>query len=420
MNNQMEFVTYTMVDEEKEGNNLLNSVNMKYNSSTSEAPDRTAMTTAVVLYKEPSSLKRQTTKKKVRKEKKILTLDALQQAVKTAQEKLEECEEREKGKVQKQLVKAKNAYKKKLLQTSLLMPVEIWTYEEDEKRCFLKKEIKEVMIAQNPSFCSQTKIWQQAKEIFNDPNFEKDSPKYMTHAQIFFDANIELADPNGNLIEKGTQNTLIPVCSVKEQVMIQAIYNLNIEAMVEGRELIPVTNVQVKSFDSLQECAQYEGTNLSLDRGLKGKEKVELSCLATQNEFMLKVQQVSREYNMPASTAVKYYLFGKKLTSSQWNDATRGMLPLQFQYDLNVGDKIIQTLLNIGLDTRDIKKRYFVDAFTKYQNVISSQTHQRNGLEKAMKILETLTPEDAEFLKELTDNQVENILILLQSKSENQ
>ena len=123
MNNQMEFVTYTMVDEEKEGNNLLNSVNMKYNSSTSEAPDRTAMTTAVVLYKEPSSLKRQTTKKKVRKEKKILTLDALQQAVKTAQEKLEECEEREKGKVQKQLVKAKNAYKKKLLQTSLLMPV---------------------------------------------------------------------------------------------------------------------------------------------------------------------------------------------------------------------------------------------------------------------------------------------------------
>ena len=274
MNNQMEFVTYTMVDEKKEGNNLLNSVNMKYNSSTSEAPDRTAMTTAVVLYKEPSTLKRQTTKKKVRKERKILTLDALQQAVKTAQEKLEECEEREKGKVQKQLVKAKNAYKKKLLQTSLLMPVEIWTYEEDEKRCFLKKEIKEVMIAQNPSFCSQTKIWQQAKEIFNDPNFEKDSPKYMTHAQIFFDANIELADPNGNLIEKGTQNTLIPVCSVKEQVMIQAIYNLNIEAMVEGRELIPVTNVQVKSFDSLQDCAQYEGTNLSLDRGLKGKEKM--------------------------------------------------------------------------------------------------------------------------------------------------
>ena len=50
MNNQMEFVTYTMVDEKKEGNNLLNSVNMKYNSSTSEAPDRTAMTTAVVLY----------------------------------------------------------------------------------------------------------------------------------------------------------------------------------------------------------------------------------------------------------------------------------------------------------------------------------------------------------------------------------
>lgn len=96
------------------------------------------------------------------------------------------------------------------------------------------------------------------------------------------------------------------------------------------------------------------------------------------------------------------------------------MLPQQFQYDLNVGDKIIQTLLNIGLDTRDIKKRYFVDAFTKYQNVISPQTHQRNGLEKAMKILETLTPEDAEFLKELTDNQVENILILLQSKSENQ
>lgn len=414
MENILNFST-TMVDEKKEVNNFLNSVNMKYNSSTSEVPDRTAMTTAVVLYKEPSTPKRQTTKKKVRKERKILTLDALQQAVKTAQEKLEECEEREKGKVQKQLVKAKNAYKKKLLQTSLLMPVEIWTYEEDEEGCFLKKEIKEVMIAQNPSFGNQTKIWQQAKEIFNDPNFEKDSPKYMTFAQIYFDENIKLVDPNGNLIEKGTQNTLIPVCSVKEQVMIQAIYNLNIEAMIEGKELIPVTNVQVKSFDSLQECAQYEGTNLSLDRSLKGKEKVELSCLATQNEFMLKVQQVSKEYNMPASTAAKYYLLGKKLTSNQWNNATRGILPVQFQYDLSTGDKIIETLFSIGLEASNIKKRYFIDAFTKYQNALSPQTHQRNGLEKAIEILETLTPKDAEYIQGLTDNQVDCILLLLQS-----
>lgn len=122
---------------------------------------------------------------------------------------------------------------------------------------------------------------------------------------------------------------------------------------------------------------------------------------------------------MPASTAVKYYLFGKKLTSSQWNDATRGVLPQQFQYDLNVGDKIIETLLNIGLDTRDIKKRYFIDAFTKYQNAISPQTHQRNGLEKAMKILETLTSNDVEFIKKLTDNQVYSILILLQTKCDN-
>lgn len=400
--------------EEKSIMNNLNSVDMGY-SSTNEIPNQTA----IVPYKKTNSPKGEITKKKMIKEKKILTLDALQQAVKTAQEQLEKCEESAKGKVQKQLVKAKNAYKRKLLKTPLLMPVEIWTYEENENTCVLKKEVKEVIIAQNPSFNNTVKIVQQAKEIFNDSHFEKDSPKYMTHAQIFFDANIELADPNGNPIEKGIQNTLIPVCSIKEQMMIQAIYNLNIEAMIEGRELISVTNLQIREFNSIQEYAQYEGTNLSLDRGLKGKEKVELSCLATQNEFMLKVQQISEEYNMSASTAVKYYLLGKKLTSSQWNDATRGMLPQQFQYDLNVGDKIIETLLNIGLDTRDIKKRYFVDAFTKYQNVISPQTHQRNGLEKAIEILETLTPEDAEYIQGLTDNQVDCILLLLQSKCNN-
>lgn len=37
-----------------------------------------------------------------------------------------------------------------------------------------------------------------------------------------------------------------------------------------------------------------------------------------------------------------------------------------------------------------------------------------------MKILENLTPEDAKHIQNLKMNQVESILILLQSKSENQ
>ena len=85
-----------------------------------------------------------------------------------------------------------------------------------------------------------------------------------------------------------------------------------------------------------------------------------------------------------------------------------------------IGDRIIETLSSLGFDSSYINKRYFIDAFTKYQNAVSPQTKQPNGLEKAMEILEKLTTADAKYIQGFNVNQVDSILILLQSKSDNQ
>ena len=70
--------------------------------------------------------------------------------------------------------------------------------------------------------------------------------------------------------------------------------------------------------------------------------------------------------------------------------------------------------------TINADKRYYIDAFTKYQNAVSPQTKQPNGLEKAMEILEKLTTADAKYIQGFNVNQVDSILILLQSNSDNQ
>ena len=416
MNYTKTIITPVMENGNKEVKNFSNLVDMRDN--TIEITKEPAMTTALVLYKEPNNPKGETRKKRVMKEKNTPTLAALQSAVKAAKEKLEQCTEREKEKIQKQLARAKNAYRKKLQQTVLPMPVEFWVQEPRGEEYITKKEVKEVIIAQNPSFCTTTRGRQQVKEIYNNPYFEKDAAKYMTSAQIYFDANITLTDLNNNPIQKGGQDVLVPVCSAKEQLVIQLIYSLNIEAMVEGEELIPITNVQTRTFGSLQDCAKYEGTNLSLDRGLNGKEKIELACLATQAEFFEKIQQVSKEYKMPLSTAAKYYSQGKKLTSQQWNDATRGITPSQIQYDLKLGDKIIEPLLHIGVEIEDVRKRYYIDALSSYAN-LSSPNNIVQGFDKALQALKAFTTDDIAKVNMTEGDKVSAIVYLLKDKKVN-
>ena len=175
-----------------------------------------------------------------------------------------------------------------------------------------------------------------------------------------------------------------------------------------------------REFTSVKECARYISTNTLLDRGLKGKEKINLAALATEDEFMKKICEISEKEKMPISTAMKYYASGKILTNTQINKATRGVLVETFKYNLMIGDRIIETLSSLGFDSSYINKRYFIDAFTKYQNAVSPQTKQPNGLEKAMEILEKLTTADAKYIQGFNVNQVDSILILLQSKSDNQ
>ena len=94
MNYTKTIITPVMENGNKEVKNFSNLVDMRDN--TIEITKEPAMTTALVLYKEPNNPKGETRKKRVMKEKNTPTLAALQSAVKAAKEKLEQCTEREK------------------------------------------------------------------------------------------------------------------------------------------------------------------------------------------------------------------------------------------------------------------------------------------------------------------------------------
>ena len=319
----------------------------------------------------------------------------------------------------KRVRKAQNDLKTELQKTLLPTLIEEWEYKEEGGKCIIEKSQKMVVLAFAPSLINLSSNDKLAMDIVNDDLLEKNSSKFLTSADIFAKEGINLTDLNGNTIPANTPNVRFILGGYKDIKIMQAIHKLNINALIENSPLHVITNVGNREFTSVQECARYISTNTLLDRSLKGKEKINLAALATEDEFMKKICEISEREKMPISTAMKYYASGKILTSSQINKATRGILVDTFKYDLEIGNKIIETLSSLGFDSSYINKRYFIDAFTKYQNAVSPQTHQPNGLEQAMKILENLTPEDAKNIQSLKMNQVESILILLQSKCDN-
>lgn len=346
----------------------------------------------------------------------ILTL---YQALQDTETKLVQCNGVKDKTARKRVRKAQNDLKTELQKTLLPTLIEEWEYKEEGGKCIIEKSQKMVVLAFAPSLINLSSNDKLAMDIVNDDLLEKNSSKFLTSADIFAKEGINLTDLNGNTIPANTPNVRFILGGYKDIKIMQAIHKLNINALIENSPLHVITNVGNREFTSVQECARYISTNTLLDRSLKGKEKINLAALATEDEFMKKICEISEREKMPISTAMKYYASGKILTSSQINKATRGILVDTFKYDLEIGNKIIETLSSLGFDSSYINKRYFIDAFTKYQNAVSPQTHQPNGLEQAMKILENLTPEDAKNIQSLKMNQVESILILLQSKCDN-
>ena len=83
------------------------------------------------------------------------------------------------------------------------------------------------------------------KDVIGDDKFEK-TALFVTAAQTFYEAGIELKDLNGNVIPKNTPNVYVPVDTANGYWQWKTYHDANIDRMVKGESVLVVENVRIK------------------------------------------------------------------------------------------------------------------------------------------------------------------------------
>ena len=103
--------------------------------------------------------------------------------------------------------------------------------------------------------------------------------------------------------------------------------------VAKGDEQEIITNVVIKEFTSVKECARYMGVNNLLDRTMKASEKVTLA--SKQNEVIEEITKISENEEVSTNTVIKTCSGGYTITTGQWNDLVRGKQIELPEIDLN-------------------------------------------------------------------------------------
>lgn len=264
--------------------------------------------------------------------------------------------------------------------------VEFWEVAAaDAESIFINKKKADIIIATSTYSMTVTKMAVElGKNLIKDSKFEK-TTLFVTDAKLFYEAEIELKDLNGNIISKGTPNVYVSVDTANGFWQWKTYHEANINAIVENEALAIIEDVRIKEFSTLQDFAQYRGVNNVLSRGFNGLEKAGNAALATQSEFYRRIFEKAKELKANISVVTKYYNLGKTLNLKVWNDAMLGNVDPKFKYDLSVGDDIITTLQSVGFEDKFLKERYMIDAITILAN------HKPQGAEAPLGITEVLT-----------------------------
>ena len=278
---------------------------------------------------------------------------------------------------------------------------------ETEEQVTITKRQSEIIIATSDYSMSVAKTNIELGEgLITNDNFEK-VPLYVTDADLFYDADITLKDLNGNIVEKGTPNVYVPVDSANGYWQWATYHEYNLNAIVKEEKQLVIENVQVKRFDSLQEFAQYRGVNNVLSRGFNGLEKAGNAALATQHEFYTKVFQKAVELKANISVVTKYYNFGKTIKPKVWNSAVLGIVEENFiEYDLEIGDEIIETLQNMDFTEKTIKNRYLIDAITRFANYKPQGKEKMIGIAETISTIKSLSSESVRIINMVTSDHI--------------
>lgn len=278
---------------------------------------------------------------------------------------------------------------------------------ETEEQVTITKRQSEIIIATSDYSMSVAKTnIELGKGLIANDKFEK-VPLYVTDANLFYDADITLKDLNGNIVKKGTPNVYIPVDSANGYWRWATYHEYNLNAIVKEEKQLVIENVQVKRFDSLQEFAQYRGVNNVLSRGFNGLEKAGNAALATQHEFYTKVFQKAVELKANISVVTKYYNFGKTIKPKVWNSAVLGIVEENFiEYDLEIGDEIIETLQNMDFTEKTIKNRYLIDAITRFANYKPQGKEKMIGIAETISTIKSLSSESVRIINMVTSDHI--------------
>jgi hypothetical protein len=133
-----------------------------------------------------------------------------------------------------------------------------------------------------------------------DANKLLDQLFHLSTPEIFWQAGITLYDLNGEEIAEGTEDVLVPVETATTY------WRFTFDAVLK--------NVQVHTFQSVEEYAQVTGTTDLFSRSRSTVEKVGIAALATGDDTYKSVYELCRKTGMPGSTAMAY--FGVQLKAS--------------------------------------------------------------------------------------------------------
>ena len=308
--------------------------------------------------------------------------------------------------------KAETAYLAALKKVELpTTKIEVWNEViNTAEQVIFTKEQTEIIIATSVYNMAVSKVnIECGKDLITDEHFDK-VPLYITEATLFYNADIELKDLNGNIVPKGTPNVYVPIDKANGYWQWSSYHEHNLNAIVKTNAELTIENVRIKTFDSLQEFGKYRGVNNVLSRGFNGLEKAGNAALATQHEFFNKVFQKALELKANVSVITKYYNFGKTLSLKVWNNAMQGVCEVQLEeYDLTVGDTIIKILNDIKISKDTIRHRYMIDAITQLANYAPNGTGEMIGLDETLSTIKTLNEDSVKIINGVKSDHVNTI-----------
>lgn len=359
-------------------------------------------------------------------EVKMTTAETKSQAVEEARQKLakaksvleanKDAEANIKKSAEVNIKKAETAYLEALKKVEKpTTQVEFWevTEETKEKMSITKRKAEIIIATSDYSMAVAKTNIELGKQLITNDKLEK-LPLFVTDAKLFYDADIQLKDLNGNMVEKGTPNVYVPIDTANGHWIWATYHEYNLNAIIKEGTPLTIENVVIKEFTSVQEFAQYRGVNNVLSRGFNGLEKAGNAALATQHEFFKTVFQKAFELKTNVSVVTKYYNLGKTLNLKVWNSATLGVVAEDFpKYDLTIGDKIIATLTNKGFSDKVIKSRYLIDAISKLAKRTIEGQENSIAIDKTIAVLNSLSTEDINAICKLYFNQMEDIYHIL-------